>query len=85
MSERLCIRCCMVSGVNNNCDACLKKKVDYLKECIKWRESERDHMRRGIYVGFAPWRSKEGKNMPMEVIKYMVDYIYIKVPCCKEE
>ncbi len=84
MREYICIRCerCyMAEGANNNCKACIKTKVLEIKECIKWREKERERICGGLQVGFAAWKNKDKRIMPPEVINLITDFIYIKVPC----
>lgn len=77
----ICGMCYMAEGANNNCKACIKTKVLEIKECIKWREKERERIHGGLQVGFAAWKNEDKRIMPPEVINLITDFIYIKVPC----
>ena len=61
----------------HGCRECFGYKVAWLRECQKYRREERERIRRGMKVGFAPLRN----GISSDVVRYILDYVYIKVPC----
>ena len=81
---RLCTHCGCILGVCGGCKACLEIKVIEVRGCQKQRELRREHIRRGMVVGFAPHKTASGP-LPRVVAQHIIEYVYINVPPLHEE
>ena len=60
-------------------------QIKKIKDCIEWRKGERKRIRHEMCVTLSGcWGVKGDKYMPLDVIKGIVSYAYIKVKCPEE-